>query len=192
MTQYARDLPHWHPQGKSLFVTWRLFGSLPVNVLRALGQKKISSGRRFVELDSFLDRAACGPHWLKDPRIARCVVDGLLRGEELAHYRLHAFVVMSNHVYALMDPKVPVAAAMDALKGATARRANQLLGRTGAHFWQDESFDHWVRNDAEFARIRAYIEGNPVSAGLAQRSEQWPWSSVVLRPREEAWVTGAS
>ena len=49
----------------------------------------------------------------------------------------------------------------------------------GKHFWQDESFDHWVRTPAEFNRIRSYIEGNPVSAGLASRPEGWPWSSAA-------------
>src|SRR5690242_2955448 len=29
MTYYERNLPHWHPEGKAIFLTWRLFGSLP-------------------------------------------------------------------------------------------------------------------------------------------------------------------
>jgi putative DNA methylase len=56
--------------------------------------------------------------------------------------------------------------------------ANLLLGRTGA-FWQHESYDHWVRNEREFNRIVAYIEENPVSAGLAAAVEDWPWSSAT-------------
>src|SRR5260370_29510107 len=31
---YRRNLPHWHPDGKSIFITWRLYGSLPASVLR--------------------------------------------------------------------------------------------------------------------------------------------------------------
>jgi hypothetical protein len=30
MAQYRRRLPHFHPDGEHLFVTWRLHGSLPV------------------------------------------------------------------------------------------------------------------------------------------------------------------
>ena len=52
------------------------------------------------------------------------------------------------------------------LKGYTAREANRLLGRTGQPFWQGESYDHWVRDETEFIRIIAYIENNPVKAGL--------------------------
>jgi hypothetical protein len=52
------------------------------------------------------------------------------------------------------------------------------IGFTGSYFWQDESFDHWVRNPAEWEKIRTYIERNPVSAGLVARPEDWPWSSA--------------
>ncbi len=53
------------------------------------------------------------------------------------------------------------------LKGRTAHAANPLLGRTGRPFWQDERYDHLVRNDQEFRRIERYLVQNPVTAGLA-------------------------
>jgi putative transposase len=58
-------------------------------------------------------------------------------------------------------------------KGITARRANQILGRTGQAFWQDESFDRWCRDTTEVQRIRRYIQMNPVKAGLANAPEEW-------------------
>jgi putative transposase len=63
------------------------------------------------------------------------------------------------------------------LKGFTAHEANRLLGQRGKHFWQDESYDHLVRSDREFDRIRNYIEQNPVKAGLVVASEEFRWSS---------------
>jgi putative DNA methylase len=45
----------------------------------------------------------------------------------------------------------------------------------GKPFSEDESFDHWVRNEAQFERIRSYTERNPVSAGLVEGHEDWPW-----------------
>jgi REP element-mobilizing transposase RayT len=53
-----------------------------------------------------------------------------------------------------------------------------VLARTGEPFWQREAYDHWVRNETEFERIRRYIEENPVRAGLAATSEEYPWSSA--------------
>jgi hypothetical protein len=52
------------------------------------------------------------------------------------------------------------------LKGYTAREANRLLERTGQPFWQAESYDHWVRDEKQAEHIKAYIENNPVKAGL--------------------------
>jgi len=135
-------------------------------------------------VDAELDRGASGPLWLKEPRLARCVVETLRRGEvKLRQYDLCAFVVMANHVHVLLRPAVavPLQRITNGIKGVTARLANQILGRTGQPFWQDESFDHWVRSPAELERIRQYIEWNPVKAGLAVRPEDWPWSSATRR-----------
>jgi hypothetical protein len=59
-----------------------------------------------------------------------------------------------------------------------ALRANAILRRAGSRFWQDESFDHWVRSGAQLQRIKLYIEWNPVKAGLVARPQDWPWSSA--------------
>jgi REP element-mobilizing transposase RayT len=137
-------------------------------------------GGAFKLVDSVLDRADKGPLWLKDPRIARCVMNAIHFGEKkLDFYSLHAFVIMPNHVHLLITPRVPVSRLMNGLKGVTAREANCILRSKGQHFWQDESFDHWVRTSAEFDRIQAYIERNPVSAQLVSKPEEWPWSSAA-------------
>jgi type I restriction enzyme R subunit/putative DNA methylase len=67
---------------------------------------------------------------------------------------------------------------MRLLRRSAARQANLILGRTGQPFWQDESYDHWVRTEAELEKIVRYIERNPVAAGLAAAVEDWPWSSA--------------
>jgi len=40
------------------------------------------------------------------------------------------------------------------------------------------SYDRWVRDEKEFERIRAYIEENPLQAGLVAAPEDYPWSSA--------------
>jgi putative transposase len=59
-----------------------------------------------------------------------------------------------------------------------ARNANLILGRTKREFWQPESFDLWVRNDEEMARVCAYIRKNPVKAGLCAMEGDWKWGSA--------------
>jgi len=175
---YRRKLPHWQPESGSIFLTWRLFGSLPKGFAERLRRWSNDPGKQFVDADRMLDAASQGPFWLKDPQIAghaRCAIQ---RGAELGHYVLRAWAIMPNHVHVLLDPLVPLARLTLGIKRASAKDANATLGRTGKPFWQDESFDRWVRGPAEFARIHAYIENNPVKARLCARPQDWPWSSA--------------
>ena len=93
---------------------------------------------------------------------------------------------MANHVHLLVTPRTEPSRFLKSLKGFTARQANRVLGRTGEPFWQAESYDHWVRNAGEHARIRRYIEQNPVKAGLVQQAEDYRWSSAYRRPMQKA------
>jgi putative transposase len=183
MADYRRNLPHWLPEGRTIFLTWRLFGSLPTSSLKVRAKAAgLTAGERFRAVDTALDRMMEGPFWLKDPAVATCVVKALRRGEaELDQYKLLAYVVMPNHVHALLTPKVEVSRLMNGLKGTTALAANKILKRTGKPFWQDESFDHWLRRDESFPRFISYIERNPVAAKLVARPEDWPWSSASNR-----------
>jgi REP element-mobilizing transposase RayT len=133
-------------------------------------------------MDRRLDAARSGPLFLLQAAIAKLVVESLCRGVDLGHYRLGAFAVMGNHVHALLLPLIPPSRLLKSLKGFTAHEANRLLGRTGQAFWQRESYDHWVRDAAEWNRIAAYIEANPVRSGLVGRPEDYRWSSAC-----EAW-----
>jgi putative transposase len=181
MTYYQRNLPHWHPEGRAIFLTWRLFGSLPQVFLQELEKLKRDPAKQFLVADQMLDASASGPQWLGDPTIAEHVVATLIRGAELRHYDLRAYVVMANHVHILIYPLVPLARITNGIKGVSAHEANAVLKRTGKHFWQDESFDHWIRDDVQFERARNYIERNPVKAGLVATPEEWRWSSAYKR-----------
>ena len=176
MPDYRRRLPHFHPDDTSLFLTWRLWGSLPAHANPAAYP---TSGQAFVATDRELDMRESGPLWLKDPRITDLVAETILVGDRERHfYDLCAWAVMPNHVHLLILPKVAVPVLMRWLKGSTARRANQILGRTGKPFWQDESYDHYLRHHDQINRTRRYIENNPVSAGFVCSVEDWPWSSA--------------
>ncbi len=88
---------------------------------------------------------------------------------------------MANHVHVLLLPLISPSRLLQSLKGSTAREANIILDRTGRKFWQAESYDHWVRDDLELERIAAYIETNPVKAGLVDRADKYRWSSAATR-----------
>ena len=151
----------------------------------------------FRKIEKTLDNAQSGPVWLKDDRIAKEVADSMhyLHGKV---YRLDAYCIMANHVHVVFTP-LPLPSETDAvdlqvdtaqtkslcyntlssimrsLKGYTARKANQILGRRGT-FWQHESYDHCVRNSDEWRQIVTYVLNNPVKAGLVDRWEKWQWN----------------
>jgi type I restriction enzyme R subunit/putative DNA methylase len=107
------------------------------------------------------------------------VIDALRYGEnELGLYKLRAWVLMVNHVHLLIYPEAALSRITKSIKNFSARRANAILGLTGQPFWQDESYDHWVRGPEEFEEIVRYVESNPVAAGLVERVEDWRWSSA--------------
>ena len=177
-----RRLPHWHPDARALFVTWHLYGSLPKARYPPPGH--LSAGQSFVWMDRYLDTATTGPMWLRQPNIADLVSAHIRKGAEEQVYELHAWVVMPNHVHILIRPYIKPSEALRRVKGRSARDANLALCRTGGSFWQSESYDHWVRNDDEMARIARYIENNPVKAGLVRMAAEWPWSSAHYRCQE--------
>jgi REP element-mobilizing transposase RayT len=131
-------------------------------------------------MDRLLEETRVGMFYLRQPAIADMVVEAILYNAEiLEHYDLHSFVLMPNHVHLLVTPKIELPKITKSLKGITAKRANAMLALTGNTFWQEESYDHLVRNDREFEKIRRYIEENPVRAGLVTEAREYRWSSAA-------------
>jgi len=154
---------------RPVFLTWRLHDSLPPH-------------RAFpTETKPALERSTSASR-----AVANMIVEAIHNNANvLGHYQLHGFVVMPNHVHLLATPAVALPKLTKSLKGITARRANAMLALTGIPFWQEESYDHVVRHLPEFEKIRNYIEGNPVRAGLVVEASDYRWSSA-------GWATGGS
>jgi REP element-mobilizing transposase RayT len=126
---------------------------------------------------------------MMDSSIAACVEEALLEAESSwSLCKFSAWVIMPNHVHALLFPYKELSQVMLVIKSASARRANRLLERSGQRFWQDESFDRWVRDDRERCRIIRYIEANPVEAGLVDAPEHWRWSSAWVKPAHDLLI----
>jgi REP element-mobilizing transposase RayT len=183
MTYYVRNLPHWLPAGRAIFITWRLAGTLPRSLLAKLKNSNEPANRKFASVDMVLDAASCGARWLARSDVAEAVQVCILKGaEELKLFDLFSYVIMPNHVHVLLEPKAPVERITRGIKGRSAYLVNRIMGPEHRRFWQDESFDHWVRTAAEGEKICRYVENNPVKAGLVKAPGDWRWSSAC-RPR---------
>ncbi len=198
---FRGKLPHLKRAGAVYFVTFRLADSLPAHEVARLKHERqvILEQARAAKspltwheeeqllawycdkVEALLD-AGHGACWLSQPAIAN-VVAGALNHFDGERYELRAWVVMPNHVHAVVWP-LPGHTLSDILhswKSFTSSQANKLLRRTGQEFWQTESFDHWIRDDAEHARLVAYVENNPVKARFCKAPEAWKWSSAKGR-----------
>ncbi len=182
-------LPHLDGDLVTQAVTFRLVDSLPRDcVERWKAQLRhfppnAARTRLRRRIEECLDSSLGACH-LRDPRIAGLVKDNLLffHGKR---YQLHAWVVMPNHIHALFTPLAgaQLARIVHSWKSFTSKRANRVLGRSGA-FWQREFHDRFVRDEAHFLNVRHYIEENPVIAGLCSRREEWKFSSAHHRLEE--------
>jgi REP element-mobilizing transposase RayT len=123
---------------------------------------------------------------LKDYEPAKIVEDSIAFGAG-ERYELFAWCVMANHVHVLLAPNWELKDITRGIKGYTAYKVNALQNQRGRVFWQDESYDHWARDEAESLRIIEYIENNPVVAGLCRSPEDWQWSSARFRGQ---WLAG--
>ena len=123
---------------------------------------------------------------LRDGTAATIVEDSILFGVS-ERYELYAWCVMSNHVHVVLTPVWDLEDITQGIKGYTAHEINALQEARGRVFWQDESYDHWARDEEELLRIIHYIENNPVVAGLCADPKDWPWSSARYR---DTWRPG--
>jgi putative transposase len=176
---HRRNLPHIIPTAIPIFFTWRLYGSLPANKSFC---RDGATGTEFRLADRNLAMCASGPKWLRDPQVASMVAEEIkATAHRFQRYRLLEFVVMPNHVHLLVVPYGEPSEILRVLKGYTARLANKILGRTGSPFWQDETFDHYVRHVEHQTKIRNYIVNDPVKCGLVTRSQDYKWSSGFVQ-----------
>lgn len=163
-------LPHCDAAGLVQHVVFGLADSLP----------KSAKPPSTMHADRLLD-TGYGSCLLGQAECASHVEATLLRrdGEQ---YRLIAWCVMPNHVHAVIEQfeGSPLSTVVQAWKSAAAHAINPAIGRSG-RLWRREYFDRFMRDNDHLSTTIAYVEENPVKAGLAADPAQWTWSSARHR-----------
>ena len=184
----TRDqLPHWQADRAAMyFVTYRLGDALPQDKWRQwIAQRadwrarnpepwppevEAEYHRRFsLQMEEWLD-AGYGSCVLREQRVAEQVTEVWRLDEAAGRCRFACWVVMPNHVHALVElaPGVELGETVKRWKGLSARAVNAALGRRGGGLWQRDYFDRLVRGPEHFERCVRYIRGNPAKAGLGE------------------------
>lgn len=96
----------------------------------------------------------------------------------LREVQVHAFVLMPNHFHLLLtSPVCPVSEVMCTFLGSCTKILHGRNGSSGRLFG-GRFYASLVTDPNYFAHALKYVYRNPVKAGLAQRAEDFPFSTL--------------
>ncbi|MBE9093209.1 transposase [Tychonema sp. LEGE 07203] len=140
-----RNLPHWELEGSVYFITFNTWEKF-----------ELTPAAREVVLN------ACK----------------FFNGQR---YQIFCLVVMRDHVHMLIQPLVKsegklwsLSSIMHSMKSYSSQQIPKVIKHIGT-VWQDERYDHIVRDEREFQVFWEYIRQNPVKAGLSVTPEEYPF-----------------
>jgi putative transposase len=206
----SRNLPHMFDIRKPVFITYRLKFTLPAVVMKELNQRKTewlnlnqkldaeSKKQRikhreatfFDWYDKLIAQSSETPQILHQREITDIITESF-RYFDNQHYTLMAYCVMPNHVHVLIHPLLQESGEIYSCphitytwKRYSANQINRVLKRSGS-LWQQESYDHMVRDERELSQVLEYIIQNPVMAGLVNKWDEWygTWVQDKLKPQ---------
>src|SRR5690606_2153583 len=157
----------YHPEGETLFVTFRTADSLPQEVLRRwkegqeaedrkLAVQQFSSAdqrekalynsqkKSFGSFDALLDKSFAGELRLNKPEIAIEIAEALQLQQRQNYFKLWCYCIMADHVHfvaELPDRAQTFFSVMKSIRNYSARQINKVLNRQG-QLWQREYYDH--------------------------------------------------
>jgi putative transposase len=105
--------------------------------------------------------------------------------------RLLAYCLMPNHFHLVLWPSTDLELSrfMLRLSGTHAMRRHLVQGTKGTGpIYQGRFRSFPVADDRHFLCVCRYVERNPIRAGLAERAEDWRWSSLSQRYGRRAGV----
>ncbi len=208
-------LPHWRVPGATYAVTFRLKDSVPESVIKdyrnrksilleRLRQLSTQAGSRnpLVELLPIRSEIASlyegtiepvlnsglGECHLKRPEIA-ALVESAIRHFDDERYSILSWSIMPNHVHVILRPHEghDLEKILQSWKSFTAKKANEILGQEGS-FWQEEYYDHVIRNGEDLKHQIRYVMQNP---DKGRASAEWT-GSCYGKTWEEATGAGRS
>lgn len=98
--------------------------------------------------------------------------------------RIHAYVLMTNHVHLLVTPTTShgidktkgISQMMQGIGRSYVRYINAVYKRSGT-LWEGRYKSALIDSESYLLACSRYIELNPVRASIVQQPEEYPWSS---------------
>ena len=101
--------------------------------------------------------------------------------------RVVGYCLMPNHVHLVVIPGhgEGLSAMVQALAGASSRLLNEQMERVG-HVWQGRFYSATLGH-LHYRTALAYVDLNPVRAGLVKEAAEYRWSSAAAHAGERAY-----
>ena len=98
-------------------------------------------------------------------------------------FELLAFVIMPDHLHLVLavPQSTTLGRVMQLIKGRFANRCHKSFGGSGP-LWQSRYHDRALKGERELNAAIAYVEQNPVAAGLVAEAAEYRWSSARTTP----------
>jgi putative transposase len=118
--------------------------------------------------------------WFKLPleRVWQLITQELYKVALLGDAKIHAFVLMGNHLHLLIStPGWDLGKVMAEFGSSATRNFNLISGRSG-HLFGGRY--HWsiIQSSLHYACVFKYIYRNPVRAGIVERAEAYRFSTL--------------
>jgi putative transposase len=141
-----------------------------MKILRRVKQ----SGVYFITTDTWQRRQL-----FLSPEPAGIVLEQILECRDRGCYRLHAFVLMPEHLHMLITPGVETSLerTLMMIKGGSSFRIRKELNFKFP-IWQRGYHDRWIRDLQEYRIRKQYIDLNPLKAGLVETSQAYAFGSA--------------
>jgi putative transposase len=170
--------PHYEANTLVQHVVFRTHGSIPPEMMAQAAM--LTANEKSKLLDYWLDQGTTGATFA-NPDCA-VIMEDCLRFFDHDRYDLQAWCVMPTHVHVFLVtyPDVRIGQCVHSWKQAATRNLKDCLNQAGPFFAKDY-FDRFCRSLKQSEATIAYIEANPVKAGLCSNAAVWPWSSAFAR-----------
>jgi putative transposase len=110
-----------------------------------------------------------------------------------ATMRVCAYCLMPNHFHLVLWPKVDgqLSRFMQWLTMTHTQRWHAHHHSEGrGHLYQGRFKSFPIQENSHFLTVCRYVERNPLRANLAEKSEDWRWSSMYVRAKNPSPMTG--
>lgn len=121
-------------------------------------------------------KTSIGRWLLQSERNANLLIDVLRSLVAEYRFKLHDFVIMPDHLHVLIEVgnEMTIEKAMQFIKGRFSHRLSREFGYKG-EVWQRGFTEVQAMNRQDLETHRAYIAENPIKAGLAASTEEYPF-----------------